>query len=445
MVRSSRVYETEPVGPPQPAYLNAVIQVDTTLTPRELLESALGVEDSLGRVRAERWGPRTIDVDILVYDERTVDEPDLVDPAPEDARTRVRPSPARRAGRRRDAPGRAAHVDAPAGARCGVRCSPVRAATIDRAGMNETVCFRCDWQGRARTRTCPSCGAPLYRPDREDVARDPDAFDLDEARVGEVASRRPGPRGRSVAIAVAVAIATVGSIELFAAVSETARPPGREGVVRSGAIVYAVDDGEGGSTLWTVDLLMGMGRPGPSIRPGRRSSSTCPPPLRDDRCRTTGSRSDGRRRRAGHLRRRRHRPARERRPHRVGTGWREPRLRPQRTDRTRRVRAGQVLRLVTVLTEKVEWALDDPGFCGPILSLSRSQAATYFSAASGDRLSVYLTGTVGVPHLTFEGVGMLSAAPPAAFLLRPDASPRPRAAPRERPARCSVGKGSVAR
>ena len=82
VVRSSRVYETEPVGPPQPAYLNAVIQVDTTLSPRELLESALGVEDSLGRVRAERWGPRTIDVDILVYDERTVDEPDLVIPHP---------------------------------------------------------------------------------------------------------------------------------------------------------------------------------------------------------------------------------------------------------------------------------------------------------------------------------------------------------------------------
>jgi uncharacterized paraquat-inducible protein A len=45
--------------------------------------------------------------------------------------------------------------------------------------MNQTVCFRCDWQGRARTRTCPSCAAPLHRPDREDVARDPDAFDLD--------------------------------------------------------------------------------------------------------------------------------------------------------------------------------------------------------------------------------------------------------------------------
>jgi len=82
LVRSSRVYETEPVGPPQPPYLNAVVEVETTLTPHELLEAARGVEDSLGRVRAERWGPRTIDVDILVYDELTVDEPDLEIPHP---------------------------------------------------------------------------------------------------------------------------------------------------------------------------------------------------------------------------------------------------------------------------------------------------------------------------------------------------------------------------
>jgi 2-amino-4-hydroxy-6-hydroxymethyldihydropteridine diphosphokinase len=82
VVRSSRVYETEPVGPPQPPYLNAVIEAVTTLTPRELLEAARGVEDSLGRVRAERWGPRTIDVDILVYDEQTVVEPDLEIPHP---------------------------------------------------------------------------------------------------------------------------------------------------------------------------------------------------------------------------------------------------------------------------------------------------------------------------------------------------------------------------
>ena len=82
VVRSSRVYETEPVGPPQPQYLNAVIEVDTSLMPRELLDAARGVEDSLGRVRAQRWGPRTIDVDILLYDEQTVDEPDLEIPHP---------------------------------------------------------------------------------------------------------------------------------------------------------------------------------------------------------------------------------------------------------------------------------------------------------------------------------------------------------------------------
>jgi 2-amino-4-hydroxy-6-hydroxymethyldihydropteridine diphosphokinase len=80
--RSSRVYETEPVGPPQPAYLNAVIEVRTELEPRELLDACLAVESELGRVRGERWGPRTLDVDVLAYDEREVDEPDLAVPHP---------------------------------------------------------------------------------------------------------------------------------------------------------------------------------------------------------------------------------------------------------------------------------------------------------------------------------------------------------------------------
>ncbi|HEX5901762.1 MAG TPA: 2-amino-4-hydroxy-6-hydroxymethyldihydropteridine diphosphokinase [Actinomycetota bacterium] len=82
VVRSSRVFETQPVGPPQPAYLNAVIEVRTTLAPRELLEAAQAIENSLGRERAERWGPRTIDVDILTFDDRTVEEPDLEIPHP---------------------------------------------------------------------------------------------------------------------------------------------------------------------------------------------------------------------------------------------------------------------------------------------------------------------------------------------------------------------------
>ena len=75
--------------------------------------------------------------------------------------------------------------------------------------------------------------------------------------------------------------------------------------------------------------------------------------------------------------------------------------------------------LVTVVTEQEEWALDDPGFCGPVLSLSRSAAATYFTAASGDRLSVYLTGMVGVPHLIFDGLGIISASPPRRSSCRP--------------------------
>lgn len=82
VLRSSRVYETEPVGPPQPPFLNAVLEIRTDLEPRDLLAACLAVEEELGRVRAERWGPRTIDVDVLTYDERTVDEPDLAIPHP---------------------------------------------------------------------------------------------------------------------------------------------------------------------------------------------------------------------------------------------------------------------------------------------------------------------------------------------------------------------------
>lgn len=82
VVRSSRVYETEPVGPPQPTYLNAVLEIRTDLEPHDLLDSCQAVENALGRVRAERWGPRTIDVDVLTYDERTIDDPDLTIPHP---------------------------------------------------------------------------------------------------------------------------------------------------------------------------------------------------------------------------------------------------------------------------------------------------------------------------------------------------------------------------
>ena len=82
VIRSSRVYETKPIGPPQPDFLNAVVQIETTVTPSALLAACRRVEDGMGRVRGERWGPRVIDVDILTYGREVVDELDLMIPHP---------------------------------------------------------------------------------------------------------------------------------------------------------------------------------------------------------------------------------------------------------------------------------------------------------------------------------------------------------------------------
>lgn len=82
-LRSSRIYETEPVGgPPQPDYLNAVIEVDAPGSARELLETCLSVEEELGRVREERWGPRVVDVDVLTFGTEEHHQPDLEIPHP---------------------------------------------------------------------------------------------------------------------------------------------------------------------------------------------------------------------------------------------------------------------------------------------------------------------------------------------------------------------------
>ena len=79
----SSVYETQPVGVlEQPVFLNLVAQVTTTLSTRELLACCLRIEAGLGRVRSERWGPRTIDVDVLWFDDQAVNEPDLELPHP---------------------------------------------------------------------------------------------------------------------------------------------------------------------------------------------------------------------------------------------------------------------------------------------------------------------------------------------------------------------------
>ena len=80
----SSVYETAPVGPPQPDYLNAAVRLGTTLRPERILEVLLGFEVDDGRVRSaeHRWGPRTIDLDILWIDGLVVAAPSLTVPHP---------------------------------------------------------------------------------------------------------------------------------------------------------------------------------------------------------------------------------------------------------------------------------------------------------------------------------------------------------------------------
>jgi 2-amino-4-hydroxy-6-hydroxymethyldihydropteridine diphosphokinase len=82
VVAVSPVYETDPIGPDQPDYLNAVVAIDTTLSARKLLTLAQALEAAAHRVREERWGPRTLDVDVLLVGDETVQEPDLVVPHP---------------------------------------------------------------------------------------------------------------------------------------------------------------------------------------------------------------------------------------------------------------------------------------------------------------------------------------------------------------------------
>lgn len=82
--RLSTVRETEPWGlEQQPLFLNAVAEIETGLTPQQLLDQLLDVERRLGRERiGPRWGPRVIDLDLLLFGDQTIDEPGLVVPHP---------------------------------------------------------------------------------------------------------------------------------------------------------------------------------------------------------------------------------------------------------------------------------------------------------------------------------------------------------------------------
>lgn len=83
IVRRSSLYETAPVGVTgQPPFLNQAVEVETDLAPEDLLAVCQRIEGALGRVRRERWGPRTVDIDILLYDRRVVHTGSLQIPHP---------------------------------------------------------------------------------------------------------------------------------------------------------------------------------------------------------------------------------------------------------------------------------------------------------------------------------------------------------------------------
>ena len=81
IVAKSRLYRSAPVGPAdQPFFLNAAVEIRTTLTPKRLLAHTQGIEAAMGRTKTVRWGPRLIDLDIALYGELQIDEPDLIIP-----------------------------------------------------------------------------------------------------------------------------------------------------------------------------------------------------------------------------------------------------------------------------------------------------------------------------------------------------------------------------
>lgn len=84
VVAVSALYETQPLGgsPGQSPYLNMVVELDTDLSPRQLLELGQALEVAAGRVRGARWGPRPLDVDVLLVDGQVVESDDLVVPHP---------------------------------------------------------------------------------------------------------------------------------------------------------------------------------------------------------------------------------------------------------------------------------------------------------------------------------------------------------------------------
>ncbi|MBI2609477.1 MAG: 2-amino-4-hydroxy-6-hydroxymethyldihydropteridine diphosphokinase [Deltaproteobacteria bacterium] len=83
VLKTSSFIETKPLGKrDQPQFLNGAIKIETKLSPQKLMQSLLEIEKKMGRVRKEKWGPRLIDLDIIIYDDLKIEEPGLTIPHP---------------------------------------------------------------------------------------------------------------------------------------------------------------------------------------------------------------------------------------------------------------------------------------------------------------------------------------------------------------------------
>ncbi len=103
VIDSSEKYETAPLNCPPGSgdFLNAVVAIETDRSPEDLLQLCLRIERQFGRIRSEPNSPRTLDLDLLLYGDRVINTPDLVAPAPADARAGLRTRAARRVVRKR--------------------------------------------------------------------------------------------------------------------------------------------------------------------------------------------------------------------------------------------------------------------------------------------------------------------------------------------------------
>ncbi len=330
--------------------------------------------------------------------------------------------------------------------------------------MSASTCFRCDWQGRTSSRACPSCGAPLYRPEpvrHERVRRG--APDHGVADRGVADRGGPGWTGTEPLESVSTPRSSPASpwrvllglgVVMLAIVGITSpllrgdtRGGSRGPVARSeaatfagqghGSLVYTttIGPGRGRQVLWTVDLDSGDSLQGPdipptvdivdvSVAPGWVGLTTLAPRgeevflLRGTTMNVT--------------------PIPLGRGEMVawGTGGQSVAFATNRRVHTgcgRRVR----LDVFTIPSGVLENVLHERARCGGILSIGHTDASTFFTMAVGHRVGVFRTGVVGVPHEVLDGYAMLSSSPVGDLLV----------APRERPAAAMfwVGAGAPRR